>query len=115
MSNEKEYTWAQIEEALSAAGITDSSKVQKVLSESAVNYSSTADEGPDPEGQEKLEPRAPAEKAWADRHTIQVFDPMGPEYEDGTDKMNQATFPSSATAPKAETTVSFDRIRRMMS
>lgn len=113
MSKKQYYTWEQIEEALSATGI-HSEKIRVALTE-AVNYSNVADEGPDSEGQEKLEPRAPAEKAWADRHTVQVFDPMGSEYDDGTDKINQATFPSSATAPKAETTVSFDRIRRMMS
>ena len=111
----KKYTWEQIEEALSVAGVS-TSKVRKALTE-AVSYSDEAEEGPDPEGQEKLEPRAPAEKAWADRHRIQVFDPA-PETKDGTEKamsVDDAEEPETQTAPKPEVNVSFDRIRKMMS
>jgi len=111
----KKYTWEQIEEALSVAGVS-TDKVRKALTE-AVNYSGQAEQGVDPEGQEKLEPRAPAEKAWADRHRIQVFDPA-PETKDGTEKamgVTDAKEPSTQTAPKPEANVSFDRIRKMMS
>lgn len=111
----KKYTWEQIEEALSVAGVS-SNKVRRALAE-AVNYSDEAEEGPDPEGQEKLEPRAPAEKAWADQHRIQVFDPV-PETKDGTERamsVTNADEPSTQTAPKPEVNVSFDRIRKMMS
>lgn len=110
------YTWEQIEEALAVAGV-DPNEIRSILSESAVNYSNRAEQGVDPEGQEKLEPRAPAERAWADRHRIEVFDPA-PETKDGTEKtmsVSTADAPDAKTAPKAETSVSFDRIRRMMS
>jgi len=111
MSNR--YTWEQIEEALSVAGV-DPDSVRQALSE-AVDYPNRAEQGVDPEGQETYEPRAPAEKNWADRHTIKVFDPGGSEYEDGTEKVMTADEPSSQSTPASKTTVSFDRIKRMMS
>ena len=110
------YTWEQIEEALAVAGVNPN-EIREILSESAVNYPNRAEQGVDPEGQEKLEPRAPAERAWADRHRIEVFDPA-PETKDGTEKtmsVTTASTPDASTAPKPETSVSFDRIRRMMS
>lgn len=113
MSNK--YTWEQIEKALSAADV-DLSEIREALDET-VNYSGRAEQGVDPQGQEKLEPRAPAEKAWADRHRIQVFDPA-PETKDGTEKamsVTDAEEPETKEAPKPETTVSFQRIRQMMS
>jgi hypothetical protein len=109
----KKYTWEQIEEALSVAGV-DSNSVRQALNE-AVDYPNRAEQGVDPEGQETYEPRAPAEKHWADRHTMKVFDPGGSEYEDGTEKIMTADEPSSQSTPAAKTTVSFDRIKQMMS
>jgi len=111
--DKKKYTWEQIEEALSVAGV-DSSRVRRALSE-AVDYSGRATQGVGPEGQETYEPRAPAEKHWADRHTMKVFDPGGAEYEDGTEKVMTADEPSSESTPAVKTTVSFDRIKQMMS
>jgi len=110
----KKYTWEQIEEALIAAGV-DSYSVLTALDE-AVDYPNTAQGGIDPEGQEKLEPRAPAEKHWADRHTMKVFDPGGSEYNDGTEKVLTADEPMAPeNTPAVKTNVSFDRIKRMMS
>jgi len=111
MSNR--YTWEQIEEALSVAGV-DSNSVRQALNE-AVDYPNRAEQGVDPEGQETYEPRAPAEKHWADRHTMKVFDPGGSEYEDGTEKIMTADEPTSQSTPSTKTTVSFDRIKQMMS
>jgi hypothetical protein len=111
MSNR--YTWEQIEEALSVAGV-DPYSVRQALNE-AVDYPNSAEQGVDPEGQETYEPRAPAEKHWADRHTMKVFDPGGSEYEDGTEKVMTADEPSSQSTSAAKTTVSFDRIKQMMS
>jgi hypothetical protein len=108
------YTWEQIEEALSVAGVNPQ-EIHDILSESTVSYPNRAEQGVDPEGQEKYEPRAPAERAWADRHTVKVFDPGGSEYKDGTEKVMTADEPDSATAPRAQTNTSFDRIKRMMS
>jgi len=109
----KKYTWEQIEEALSVAGV-DTTRVRRALSE-AVDYSGRATQGVDPDGQETYEPRAPAEKAWADQHKVQVFEPAAGEYEDGVDRINKAAEPSAPTnTPESKTTVSFDRIRRMM-
>ena len=109
------YTWDQIAEAIAVAGGSPE-HVKKILDE-AVNYQGRAEQGVDPEGQEKLEPRAPAERAWADRHRIQVFDPA-PETKDGTEKtmnVDEADEPASRTAPKPEAAPSFERIKRMMS
>jgi len=86
------YTKQQVMEALKSAGL-DHIKIDQILSESTVNYEGPTVEGPDPEGQETYDPRAPAEKEWADMHTVEVFD-LTPD------------------APKPA--VSFDRIRKMM-
>lgn len=112
--DKKKYTWEQIEEALSVAGV-DSSRVRRALSE-AVDYSGRATQGVDPEGQETYEPRAPAEKAWADMHKVQVFDRPDAERQDGTEEVGDPNMPVAPTsAPKPEVNVSFDRIKRMMS
>jgi len=113
MSDNTIYTWEQIEEALMTAGVNPNS-VRRALNE-AVDYPNRAEQGVDPEGQEKLEPRAPAEKHWADRHTVKVFDPGSSEYEDGTEKVMAADEPGSNETPAVKTNVSFDRIKRMMS
>jgi len=115
MSKNK-YTWEQIEEALATAGVNPQ-KIRSILSESPVDYEGRATEGPDPEGQETYDPRAPAEKAWADMHRVQVFDPA-PETSDGTDKAMEVTLapePETEEGEGPKTNVSFDRIRRMMS
>jgi len=113
MSNNK-YTWEQIEEALTSIGV-DSYSVLTALNE-AVDYPNSAEQGVDPEGQETYEPRAPAEKHWADRHTMKVFDPAAGDYDDGTEKVMTADEPSApASVSKPETNVSFTRIKQMMS
>jgi len=109
----KKYTWEQVAEAIEVAG-GSADHVKNILEE-VVNYSGQAQQGVDPEGQETYEPRAPAEKAWADRHRIEVFDPMGNDYDDGTDKVMKATEPTATTPPKAEVQPSFARIKQMMS
>ena len=111
----KKYTWEQVAEAIEAAG-GSADHVKGILDES-VDYRGRADQGVDPDGQEKYEPRAPAERAWADRHRIQVFDPA-PETKDGTEKVmtpGQAEEPDTTTPPKTEVQPSFQRIKRMMS
>jgi len=86
------------------------------FSESTSDYPNVGQLEPDEEGQEKLEPRAPAEKAWADKHTVQVFDRPDEERQDNAEEMGRASFPTAPTAaPKPEAQPSFDRIRRMMS
>lgn len=109
----KTYTWKQIEEALVSASI-DPSKIYSALTEATYDVPQSA-QGVDPEGQEKLEPRAPAEKHWADRHTVQVIDRPDAERQDGAEEMDQSAVPTAPTAaPKPETNVSFTRIRQMM-
>jgi len=107
------YTWQQVAEAIEVAG--GSPDHVKTILEDAVRYSNTAEQGVDPEGQETYEPRAPAEKAWADRHRVEVFDPLAGGYNDGTDKVMTATEPTSSTPPSAEVQPSFARIKQMMS
>jgi hypothetical protein len=63
---------------------------KKFIAESTTRYDSEAIEGPDSEGQEELEPRSPAAKYWADRHTMRVFDPAGDATDDGIDHALQA-------------------------
>lgn len=110
----KTYTWKQIEEALISASI-DPSKVYSTLAESSYDMTQAL-EGPDPAGQEPLEPRAPAEKDWANRHTVQVFDRPDAERQDNVDEIEQSSMPVAPTsAAKPETNVSFARIRQMMS
>lgn len=113
MSNEK-YTWKQVDEVLAAAGIDDTSAIRRALNE-MTDYPK-ASQGVDPQSQEKLEPRAPAEKAWADRHTVNVIDRPDAVRQDTSEDVDQASFPVAPTSvPKPETSVSFDRIRKMMS
>jgi len=111
----KKYTWEQVAEAIEVAG--GSAEHVKGILDEAVTYQGRAEQGVDPEGQEKYEPRAPAEKAWADRHRIQVFDPA-PETKDGSEKtmsVDQADEPDTETPPKTEVQPSFQRIKQMMS
>ena len=103
---QKHYTWEQIAEALSNFGIELDSVRQK-LDESAIEYMGRAKMYPETEGQEKLEPRAPAEKEWADKHDVQVFDPV-PDALDGVNK----TVENSPEG--ARPAVSFQRLRDMM-
>lgn len=112
-----EYSWDQFEEVLNRAGVdTDQIKTVREMLKNKNTYSNSAQTGPDPEGQEKLEPRAPAEKAWADRHTVQSFERSDEVYQDGADKMEMANAPTAPqSAPKPETNVSFTRIKQMMS
>lgn len=111
MSNE--YTWEQIAEAIEIAGGSPD-KIKSIL-ETSAGYP-TAMQGPDEEGQEKLEPRAPAEKEWADRHTINIIDRPDAERQDGVEDVDVAAAPVAPTAaPKPEASVSFNRIRQMMS
>ena len=86
------------------------------FSESTSDYPNVGQLEPDEEGQEKLEPRAPAEKAWADKHTVQVFDRPDEDRQDNAEEMDRSAFPTAPTAvAKPEAQPSFDRIRRMMS
>lgn len=110
------YTWDQLEDTLARAGLeTNQIKGIRDMLADKNTYPNRAEEGPDPEGQETYEPRAPAEKAWADRHTTQSFERADELHQDGADKMEKAAEPTSPTSvPKPETNVSFNRIRQMM-
>ena len=79
-------------------------------------YSGRAQRKPKEEDQEKLEPRAPAEKHWADRHDTQTFDRPGKDGYDVTQGVSQAQPPEAPTnAPKPEASPSFESVRRMLS
>lgn len=111
----KQYTWEQVAEAIEAAG--GSAEHVKGLLDETVDYQGSATQGVDSEGQETYEPRAPAEREWANMHRIQVFDPA-PETKDGTEKemsVSRAEEPSVKTPPKTEVQPSFARIKQMMS
>jgi hypothetical protein len=88
---------------------------QEVSPRAAGAYMGRAQRLPDPQGQEKLEPRAPAEKDWADRHTVLTFDrPDADEY-NATGEMDQAPAPTAPNnPPKPEASPSFTRIKRML-
>jgi hypothetical protein len=111
------FTLDQLERALATAG-ADTGQIQNIKDAlmDKNTYSGRATQGVDPEGQETYEPRAPAEKEWADRHTIQSFERSDEIYQDGADKMEVADEPTaSSSVPKPEVNVSFSRIKQMMS
>ena len=56
----------------------------------AMTEAATAQMKPKPEDQEKLEPRAAAEKDWADKHTVDVKDNPETKKQDGSEKVKQA-------------------------
>jgi hypothetical protein len=79
-------------------------------------YSGRAQRKPREEDQEKLEPRAEAEKHWADRHDTETFDRPGKDGYDVTQTVSQAQAPEAPTnAPKPEVSPSFESVRRMLS
>jgi len=88
---------------------------QEVTPRAAGAYMGRAQRLPDPQGQEKLEPRAPAEKEWADRHTVMTFDrPDADEY-NATGEMGQAQVPTAPNnPPKPEASPSFASVKRML-
>jgi len=111
------FTLDQLEQALGVAGV-DTKQIQNIKDTLADKntYPNRAEQGVDPEGQETYEPRAPAEKHWADRHTVQSFERSDELYQDGADKMTVASEPTvPGSAPKPEVNVSFSRIKQMMS
>jgi len=111
------FTLDQLEQALATAG-ANTSQIQTIKDAlmDKNTYSGRAEQGVDPEGQETYEPRAPAEKEWADRHTVQSFERSDEIYQDGADKMTVAREPTTpGSAPKPEVNVSFSRIKQMMS
>jgi hypothetical protein len=111
------FTLDQLEQALATAG-ADTDQIQNIkdMLMDKNTYPNRATQGVDPEGQETYEPRAPAEKHWADRHTVQSFERSDEIYQDGADKMEVASEPTAPTsAPKPEVNVSFSRIKQMMS
>lgn len=78
-------------------------------------YSGRGQLRPREEDQEKLEPRAEAEKHWADRHEVKPFDRPGRDGYDVTQEMSQAQFPEAPNnPPKPEASPSFDSVRRML-
>jgi len=107
----------ELKDIMARAGV-DTQQIDTVMNmlQDKTRYPNVAQSEPDPEGQEKLEPRAPAEKAWANRHTVSSFERADDAHQDGADRMEMADAPTAPTSPaKPETTVSFNRIRQMMS
>lgn len=85
------------------------------LNESTTRYDSEADLISDPEGQEKLEPRAAAEKYWADRHRLRVFDPAGDATDDGIAHELQAEGQGSAeNQPNNSQSITFQQLKNMI-
>lgn len=79
-------------------------------------YSGRAQRKPREEDQEKLEPRAEAEKHWADRHDVHIFNRPGEQKYDVAQTLSQAQPPEAPTnAPKPEASPSFESVRRMLS
>ena len=79
-------------------------------------YAGRAQRRPKEEDQEKLEPRAPAEKHWADRHEVQTFDRPGQDGYDVTKANTKAQPPEAPTnPPKPDASPSFENVRRMLS
>jgi len=117
MVMDTKFTFDQLEKTMEMAGVdTNQIKNIKELLQDKNTYPNRAEQGVDPEGQETYEPRAPAEKKWADRHTMQSFERADEIYQDGADKMEVANAPTAPTsAPKPEVNVSFSRIKQMMS
>lgn len=79
-------------------------------------YSGRAQRKPREEDQENLEPRAPAEKEWADRHKVDTFDRPGRDKYDATQGLSRSSMPEAPTnPPKPNASPSFESVRRMIS
>jgi hypothetical protein len=88
---------------------------KKQLTESNTQYDSEAELASDPEGQETYEPRAAAEKYWADRHRLRVFDPAGDFTDDGIEHELQAEGQGTPeNQPDNPSSVTFQQLKGMI-